>query len=121
MNSDPMLVSLFLEGLRLIGISRSCLSLRLHIHENADEPAVRQWWSDHTDVPLEQFRPSTIKRHNPKTVRQNTGEGYRGCLCVIVLRSKILYEVLDGLVHGLATQPRDVEGVARCRRTFEPY
>jgi hypothetical protein len=106
MNSDPVLVTLFLEGLAVIGIGADRLSLRLHIHESADELAARTWWSEHTGVPLAQFRQSTIKRHNPTTVRQNTGDGYRGCLCITVLQSRRLYEILDGLVQGLATQPR---------------
>lgn len=109
MNSDPVLVSLFLEGLALTGIARDRLSLRVHIHENANEPAARVYWSELTGVPIEQFRRSTIKRHNPTTVRQNTGEGYQGCLCVAVLQSRALYEVMDGLVRGLATGPRDIE------------
>lgn len=109
MNSDPMLVSLFLEGLGLIGIARDRLVLRLHIHELADEQAARLWWSEHTGVPLEQFRRSTIKRHNPKTRRRNVGDSYRGCLCISVLQSRQLYEVIEGLVHGLARGPRWIE------------
>jgi len=109
MNSDPVLVALFLEGLDLIGIARTRLVLRLHIHENADETAARHWWSTHTGVPLMQFRRSTIKRHNPKTVRHNVGDDYRGCLCVTVQQGRQLYEVLDGLVQGLATRARQIE------------
>ncbi|CAN5247518.1 hypothetical protein BH24ACT10_BH24ACT10_10490 [soil metagenome] len=109
MNSDPLLVGLFLEGLALVGIPRDRLSLRVHIHESADEPAARAWWAEHTGVPPEQFRRSTIKRHNPKTVRQNTGDTYRGCLCITVLQSRALYEVMHGLVQGLASQPRNIE------------
>lgn len=110
MNSAPMLVSLFLEGLDLVGISRDRLALRLHIHETADEQVVRPWWADHTGIPLDQFRSSTIKRHNPKTPRHNVNEHYRGCLCVTVLRSRELYQILDGLVTGLALQPRNIDG-----------
>lgn len=106
MNSDPMLVRLFLEGLDVVGIGRDRLVLRLHIHEMADEEAARRWWAEHTGVPLEQFRRSTIKRHNPKTVRHNVSDSYRGCLCINVLQSRQLYEVLEGLVGGLARGPR---------------
>lgn len=109
MNSDPVLVSLFLEGLALIGIGPDRLSLRLQIHESADELAARLWWAEQTGVPLVQFQRSTIKRHNPKTVRQNIGDGYRGCLCITVSRSRELYQVLDGLVQGLAVMPRGSE------------
>jgi transcriptional regulator with XRE-family HTH domain len=110
MNSDPVLVMLFLEALVLLGIERERLSLRLHIHESADEAAARAWWAEWTGVPMSQFMSSTIKRHNPKTVRQNVGPDYRGCLCVSVLQGRTLYEALSGLVEGLATMPRELEG-----------
>lgn len=109
MNSDPVLVRLFLEGLALLDVPTERLSLRLHVHENADEEACRRWWSEQSGVPLTQFRPSTIKRHDPKTRRRNVGDEYRGCLCVTVLGSRGLYQVFDGLVQGLAGQPRGYE------------
>lgn len=112
MNSDPALVTLFLEGLHLLGVEPGRLSMHVHIHENADEEAARRWWASHTGVPLGQFRRSTIKRHNPKTRRRNVGDSYRGCLCITVLRSRQLYDVLDGLVRGLATMPRDAASMA---------
>ena len=112
MNSDPVLVRLFLEGLAQLRVSTERLSLRLHIHENADEEASRRWWSEQTGVALRQFRSSTIKRHNPRTRRGNVGEGYHGCLCVNVLGSRGLYQVFDGLVQGLATGPRSRPSVA---------
>jgi transposase len=110
MNSDPRLVTLFLEGLQLLGVEADRLVLRVSIHENADEQAARAWWAQHTGVPVERFRRSTLKRHNPRTVRHNVGEGYRGCLTISVLQSRTLYEVVDGLVEGLLTQPRRAVG-----------
>lgn len=109
MNSDPVLVVLFLEGLAELGISSDRLSLRLHIHESADEHAARTWWAEHTGVPADRFRRSTIKRHNPKTTRRNIGDDYRGCLCISVLQSRTLYIAFAGLVQGLVTGPRAPE------------
>ena len=106
MNSDPDLVRLFLEGLRLLGVTDDRLSCQVHIHESGDEPAARRWWQEVTGLPPECFRPSTIKRHNPVTVRKNVAEAYRGCLGIRVLRSRELYLVVRGIVEGLATLPR---------------
>jgi transposase len=102
MNSDLMLVKLFLEGLRTLGISDDRIRLRLSIHESADEPAARQWWADQLDWCADDFMRSTLKRHNPKTVRKNVADNYHGCLTVTVLQSRLLYQLLDGLVHGIA-------------------
>jgi len=37
-----------------------------------------------------------VKRHNPRTVRRNTGETYHGCLRIDVLRSGPLYKQIEG-------------------------
>lgn len=102
-------MTLFLQGLRLLGVDDDRIVLRVSIHERADEAAAGKWWAQHTGVPVERFRRSNLKRHNPKTVRHNVGEHYRGCLGVTVLQSRTLYEVLEGLVTGLLTQPREPE------------
>jgi DNA-binding CsgD family transcriptional regulator len=110
MNSDPMLVRLFLEGLRVMGVPTGALVPRLHIHETADEPAARQWWAEQTGLPVESFRRSTIKRHKPKPGRHNTGDRYRGCLCVTIAGGRTLYDSFEGVVSGLAhaeRAPRD--------------
>jgi transcriptional regulator with XRE-family HTH domain len=106
MNSSPVLVRLFLEGLRLLDVTDDRLRFRVQIHENADEAAAREWWGAVVEYPAESFQRSTIKRHNPRTVRQNVGADYHGCLEIGVLQSRDLYRVLDGLVRGLAEQPR---------------
>lgn len=102
MNSDPMLVRLFLDGLRTLGISADRIRFRVQIHETADEADARRWWAEHLGVAAEDFMRSTIKRHNPRTVRKNVGADYHGCLTVTVRRSRLLYQLLDGLVHAVA-------------------
>jgi predicted transcriptional regulator len=106
MNSDPVLARLFLEGLRLLDVPDERVQLRLSIHESADEDRALAWWSQELAWPVTSFRRTTLKRHNPKTVRNNTGAGYHGCVVISVLQGKDLYRVLDGLVRGLARQPR---------------
>lgn len=112
MNSDVMLVRLFLDGLRILGVSDDRLRLRVHIHETADELAARRWWADQLSWPEEDFRRSTIKRHTPKTVRKNVGDDYHGCLAVTVLQSRTLYQLLDGLVHAVAHGSGEAREVA---------
>jgi hypothetical protein len=95
-NSDPGLIAFFLRFLAVAGISRDRLICQVHIHESANVPAAQQFWRDQTGFPAEQFRRPTLKRHNPKTVRKNTGECYHGCLSVAVRRSAELYFKIDG-------------------------
>jgi hypothetical protein len=60
--------------------------------------AAVSWWARFVGVGPERFQRSTIKRHAPATVRHNTGEGYRGCLVVSVVKGRGLYWLIEGIV-----------------------
>lgn len=117
MNSDPMLVRLFLEGLRILDVDADRLRLSVHIHASANERAARLFWSGVTGIDASRFQPSTIKRHNPTTRRKNVGAGYHGCLSIRVLQGRALYRVVQGMLDGLAHQPR---AAARWQDDHEP-
>jgi hypothetical protein len=96
MNSDPALIKFFLRFLEFAGIGREDLVYRVQIHETADVEAAQRFWLDVTQAHPAQFRRPTLKRHNPKTVRKNTGGDYHGCLRIDVLRSCALYRQIEG-------------------------
>jgi hypothetical protein len=95
-NSDPKLITFFLRFLAIGGVSPEELTCRVYIHETADVAAAQQFWQDVTRLKPEQFRRPTLKRHNPKTVRINTGDDYHGCLVIRVRRGSSLYRRIDG-------------------------
>ncbi|MCW2572802.1 MAG: hypothetical protein JWO88_2860 [Frankiales bacterium] len=109
-NSDPGLILMFLAYLRRQGVSDSQLRLSVSIHESADVPAAEQYWADLVGIPVDTFRPPSLKRHNPKTVRKNTGETYVGCLTIGVRQSRGLYQCIAGTWQGI------MEGVAAVGR-----
>jgi hypothetical protein len=47
-------------------------------------------------LPETQFGQPTLKRHNPKTVRKNTGQDYHGCLIIRVRQSAELNRQVEG-------------------------
>src|ERR1700689_1526866 len=73
-NSDPGLILFFLRFLAVAGVASDRLICRVYIHESADVAAAQRFWQDLTGLPPGQFRRPTLKRHNPKTVRMNTGD-----------------------------------------------
>ncbi len=95
-NSDARLIQFFLRFLAEAGVEPDDLICRVQIHESADVAAAQQFWLDITGLKPEQFRRPTLKRHNPKTVRKNTGDDYHGCLVVVVRRSLSLYRQIEG-------------------------
>jgi transcriptional regulator with XRE-family HTH domain len=96
LNSDPALIKFFLRFLEAADIGREDLVYRVQIHETADVEAAQRFWLDVTQANPSQFRRPTLKRHNPKTVRKNTGRDYHGCLRIDVLRSSALYRQIEG-------------------------
>jgi len=102
-NSDADLVRLFLRFLQAAGVAPEDLIFAVHIHESADVPAASRFWLDVTGAPATQFRRPILKRHNPATVRKNTGDSYHGCLRVEVRRSSGLYLRVEGWARAAMT------------------
>jgi transcriptional regulator with XRE-family HTH domain len=110
-NSDPKMILLFLRFLAVVGIDRDRVCCRLSIHESADVAGAQRFWQEVTRLPAEQFRRPTLKRHNPTTVRKNTGDEYHGCLIVRVLKGSDLYRQVEGWASGVLTVPAEPEAV----------
>jgi hypothetical protein len=102
-NSDAGLIAFFLRFLDVAGVDRDDLVLRVHIHENADAEAAKRFWLGVTGTQPSQFRPPTLKHHNPKTQRTNVGESYHGCLRIDVRRSAALYRRIEGWASATMT------------------
>ncbi|MEU7107857.1 hypothetical protein ABZ951_22845 [Streptomyces sp. NPDC046215] len=100
-NSDPDMISLYLAWLRLLGVENSRLRFHVLIHESADVAAAEHFWAEHVGIGIGSFGKTTLKRHNPKTVRKNVGENYRGCLTVRVLQGADLYRRIEGWWYGI--------------------
>jgi transcriptional regulator with XRE-family HTH domain len=99
-NSDPDVIRLFLCWLELLGITGDRLVFALSIHESADLERAEAFWLGVVGDQGRWLKP-WLKRHNPKSVRKNVGDGYNGCLVVRVLGSRVAYQRMDGLWHGI--------------------
>jgi hypothetical protein len=95
-NSDPDLIRFFLRFLDATGTARTSLSFRNYIHESANVAATQRFWLTITEATPDQFRPPTLKHHNPRTMRKNVGEDYHGCLRIDVHRGADLYRKIEG-------------------------
>jgi transcriptional regulator with XRE-family HTH domain len=95
-NSDPGLIKFFLRFLLEAGIEPTQLRFRVHIHETADVSAAEHFWRDITAADPAQFQRTTLKTHNPRTIRKNVGADYHGCLIVKVRQSADLYRRIEG-------------------------
>jgi hypothetical protein len=100
MNSDQALIRFYLRFLAVAGVEPDRLRCRVQIHESADIEAAQQFWLGVTGLTAAQFRRPALKRHNPRTVRKNTGDDYHGCLRIDVLRGTSLYRKIEGWAAG---------------------
>ncbi|MFF9202895.1 hypothetical protein ACF1AE_13925 [Streptomyces sp. NPDC014986] len=108
-NSDPGVIKLYLAWLHLLGVERERLQYRVMIHMTADVEGAKRYWADLAGVDVARLQKTTIKKHNPKTVRKNVGDTYRGCFVICVLQSADLYRRIEGwwagMLSGITTTP----------------
>jgi transcriptional regulator with XRE-family HTH domain len=69
--------------------------------------AAERFWLEVTGADRAQFRTTTLKRHNPKTVRKNVGEDYHGCRRMEVTRSAELYQRIAGWAQKVTSARAD--------------
>jgi predicted transcriptional regulator len=109
-NSDPSMIQVYLAWLRLLDVDRQRLRFAVMIHEDADVAAAEKYWAGLTGADASAFYKTGLKRHNPKTVRRNTGENYQGCLAVYVLRAADLYRRVEGAWYGIVEAAASAAG-----------
>ncbi|MEU1010277.1 hypothetical protein [Streptomyces sp. NPDC005890] len=112
-NSDPGMIKVFLAWLDLLGVERERLRFTVMIHETADIGAAERYWADLVGATLDSFNKTAVKKHNPKTVRKNTGDNYRGCLVIKVRKGAELYRRIEGSWYGIVEAARDADQPSR--------
>ncbi|MFG2531915.1 hypothetical protein [Streptomyces sp. NPDC048516] len=100
-NSDPNVIQLYLAWLSLLGVEAERIGYRVMIHRTADVAGAEHYWADLVGVDVAALQKTTIKKHNPKTVRKNAGKAYHGCLVIRVLQSADLYRRIEGWWYGI--------------------
>lgn len=100
-NSDPGMIKVYLAWLALLGVTQERRAFRVMIHERADVAGAERFWAEHVGVETGALSKTTLKKHSPRTVRKNTGEGYRGVLVVTVRQAADLYRRIEGWWYGI--------------------
>lgn len=106
-NSDPGVIQIFLAWLDLLNVERRHLRFRVMIHESADVARAERFWAHIAKADVQELQRTTLKKHNPKTVRKNTDEDYHGCLVIQVNRSAELYCRIEGWWSGIVVAAQE--------------
>lgn len=112
-NSDPGMIETFLRWLDLLGVERNRVRYCVMIHESADVAAAERYWAEFVGADRAAFHRTSLKRHNPKTVRKNVGDSYRGCLTIKVRQSADLYRRIEGWWYGIVLSARESDELNR--------
>ncbi|WP_235980898.1 hypothetical protein [Streptomyces albidus (ex Kaewkla and Franco 2022)] len=113
-NSDPDMIRVYLAWLSLLKVSSDRLRFSVMIHESADVAATERYWADLVNQDVADFGKTTLKRHNPKTIRKNVGADYRGCLVVRVLQCADLYRRIEGWWSGIVEAASERSDLKQC-------
>jgi hypothetical protein len=104
-NSDPKMIQIYLKWLKkFLNVRNEDMVFRLQIHENSRNRIddVVKFWSDNIGFSKNRIGESIYyKKHNPKTVRKNIGNDYRGLLLVRVKKSTDLNRKVTGWIKGV--------------------
>jgi hypothetical protein len=81
-NTNPAMLKLFIRWLRLLGIERASLKVRLHLYSDMNIGQSIAFWSKELKIPVSQFRKSYIKKTSLKSITYKNGFG-KGTCCVM--------------------------------------
>ncbi|MFF8992328.1 hypothetical protein ACF09H_20775 [Streptomyces sp. NPDC014983] len=108
-NSDPGMIRVYLAWLHLLGVEPERLKFTVMIHESADVCGAERYWAELVGAAPSSFNKTALKKHNPKTVRKNTGDDYRGCLVIKVLKGADLYRRIEGSWYGIVEAAHEAD------------
>ncbi|MFH7336677.1 hypothetical protein [Streptomyces sp. KHY 26] len=108
-NSDPGMIRVYLAWLHLLGVEPERLRFAVMIHESADVCGAERYWAELVGAAPSSFNKTALKKHNPKTVRKNTGDDYRGCLVIKVLKGADLYRRIEGSWYGIVEAAHEAD------------
>lgn len=103
-NSDAIMVHLFARWLQVFGgVSEQQIYVDLYVHKNHQHrlDQIKHFWETQLGMPVTHVY---YKRHNPKTNRQNTEEGYHGLVVLKARSSSHVVRKLAGLVQAIGEQ-----------------
>ena len=105
-NSDPRLMVFMINWFkRIFGIKTKDFAACVGINEiyRTRDAEVKNYWSEITGIPLNQFRKTSFKKVKNKKVYKNFNDHY-GTLMIEILKSARFYYKIMGLIEGLASQ-----------------
>lgn len=95
-NTDPSIVKCFVMWLESMGIKKDLLKVKLHTYSDQNELKLKQFWSKHLGISIQNFNKSYIKTTSAEA-RTYKGMFNHGT-CVVSYHNRDTYEyVMEGI------------------------
>lgn len=105
-NTNPAMLIFFIKWLKLLGVKKSDMRVKLHLYSDMDIEKTKTWWSKKLGIPLVQFRKSYVK-DSPQSSAVYKGYFRYGTCTVIYDDVALLNYILMGLKYlGLEAEGR---------------
>ncbi len=78
-NTDPAVIKYFIRWLKLLGVKKDKLRVRLHLYSDMSIKNETNYWSKELNIPLRQFRKPYIKKTSMNRVYFKGGYGHGTC------------------------------------------
>jgi hypothetical protein len=102
-NSDPNMIQIFIKWIRtFMNVQETDIIFDIHVHENHKNriKELQAYWLEITKLRPENLGSTVYKKQNPKTVRKNTSDPYKGLVAIKVRRSTMLNRRVQGLINA---------------------
>jgi hypothetical protein len=98
-NTDPAVICAFIAWMKMLGVEKSDMRIRLHLYVDMDEDKEKVWWAQQTGFGIEKFNKTYIKQSKLADITYNGG-GFGHGTCNILYSRKVLNDyVLEGIHH----------------------
>lgn len=98
------MIQLFLHWIQVVfQAKRTDISLTVYLHKNHAHRVreVEAYWLKVTGLPSDSLRKTVYKKNNPKTVRKNTQDTYKGLVTITLQKSVAMNRRIQGWICGI--------------------
>lgn len=97
-NTNPAMLKFFLNWLKLFGVERKSLRVKLHLYSDMNIKKGIDFWSKELKIPKSQFRKTYIKKTSAKSITYKNGFG-KGT-CNVIFENRLFWEyIMMGLKY----------------------
>ncbi len=97
-NTNPAMLKFFIKWLKLLGIKKKYLKVKLHLYSDMNIKESTNFWSKELKIPISQFRKPYIKTTKLKSISYKNGFG-KGTCCVMFDNRNLWEYIMMGLKY----------------------